>query len=470
MRDEAEARRWKVLWDTSLAVFMVCLDITIVNVAFPSIEHTFGTTSRATLSWVLSAYNITYAALLLTAGRLADLYGHRRAFFAGLGVFTGASVLCALAPSAPILIAARVLQAVGGALLGPSTLALLLAEFPVERRSMAVGVWGATGAIAATIGPTLGSALISAGGWRLAFFVNLPVGLVAWLWGRQFLRESERVQMKVRPDFVGVVTGAAAIGLLALGIVQGNPWGWRDPRVVLAFVGSGVLLVWFVARARRHPAPALELSLFGDRLFSVAVVSTFLFSLSFYAMLLMQVLYLTSVWRYSVIQAGLGITPAPLCAAIVSVVGGALADRYGHRVIIVTGTAVFAAGCLGLMSVGTEPSYVKEWLWPAALLGAGTGLALPTLISATVALLPPSRFAQGSAVNSMVRQIGAALGVAVLIAMVGERAAPQAADVFRWAWGAIMVPTLVAGALMATLYRVSSERPKVVREPAGTGR
>src|SRR5262245_10919071 len=257
-RDEAEARRWNVLWDTSLAVFMVFLDVTIVNVAFPSIEHTYGTTSRAALSWVLSGYNITYATLLLTAGRLADLYGHRRAFFAGLGVFTGASVLCALAPSASILIAARVLQALGGALLGPSTLALLLAEFPVERRSTAVGVWGATGAIAATIGPTLGSVLISAGGWRLAFLVNLPVGLVAWLWGRQFLRESERVQMKASPDFVGVVTGAAAIGRLALGIVQGNPWGWRDPRMLLAFVGSGLSRGSFFGRSRRHRAPALD--------------------------------------------------------------------------------------------------------------------------------------------------------------------------------------------------------------------
>src|SRR5262245_61314293 len=203
---------------------MVFLDVTVVSVAFPSIEQTFGETSRAGLSWVLSAYSITFAALLLTAGRLADLYGHRRAFFAGLGVFTGASLLCAVAPTAATLIAARALQAIGSALLAPSTLALLLAEFPVERRSMAIGVWGATGAIAAVIGPSVGSALISAGGWRLTFLVNLPVGLVAWLIGRRVIRESERVEPTVTPDFVGVVVGAVSIGLLALAIVQGNAW------------------------------------------------------------------------------------------------------------------------------------------------------------------------------------------------------------------------------------------------------
>jgi EmrB/QacA subfamily drug resistance transporter len=470
VRDEAEARRWKVLWDTSLAVFMVFLDVTVVNVAFPSIEQTFGKTSRAGLSWVLSAYNITFAALLLTAGRLADLYGHRRAFFAGLGVFTGASVLCAVAPTAASLTAARALQAVGGALLAPSSLALLLAEFPVERRSMAIGVWGATGAIAAVVGPSVGSALIGAGGWRLTFLVNLPVGLAAWLFGRHVLRESERIETKATPDFIGVVMGAVAIGLLALGIVQGNAWGWSSPGIVASFVGSVVLLSWFVARARRHPAPALELSLFHGRPFTVAVVSTFLFSISFYAMLLTQVLFLMGVWRYSVFQAGLGITPVPLSAGVVSAGGGWLADRYGHRKIIVIGAVLFAVGCIGLTMVGVEPSYARAWLGPALLLGIGTGLALPALISATVGLLPPTRFAQGSAVSTTVRQIAAALGVATLIAIVGERGVSQSTDAFRWAWGMIMAFALLAGAVMAALYRVPSTLSEELREPAGTGR
>ena len=233
---------------------------------------------------------------------------------------------------------------------------------------------------------------------------------------------------------------------------------WLIMPVAWWFAGSAVLLVWFVARARRHPAPALELSLFRERLFSVAVASTLLFSISFYAMLLIQVLYLINVWQYSVIQAGLGITPAPLWAAIVAAAGGRLADKYGHRPIIAIGTAVFTLGCVGLMSVGAEPSYVREWLGPASLLGVGAGLTLPTLISASVAHLPPTRFAQGSAVNSMVRQIGAALGVAVLIAIVGERGVSQGPDAFRWAWGAIMMPVLAAGALAAALYRVPSRR------------
>jgi len=452
MSRDSSTRRWKVLAVTALAVFMVYLDVTIVNVAFPPIEETFATTSRAALSWVLAAYNITFAALLLSAGRLADLYGHRRAFFAGLAVFTGASALCALAPTAGTLITARVLQASGGALLAPSTLALLLRAFPVEQRSTAIGIWGVSGALAAMIGPSLGSALISAGGWRMAFLVNAPVGLAAWLAGRGLLPESERLETGARPDFVGVVAGAAAIGLLVLGIVQGHAWGWGDARITAAFVGTAVLLPWFVWRARRHPSPALDLSLFEQRWFSVAVVSTFLFSIAFYAMLLAQVLYLATVWRYPVLQAGLAITPTFLCFGLVSGVGGWLADRYGHRWIAAAGIAMFAGGCAGLMAVGPEPAYARRWLGPSMLMGLGSGLALPTLISATVVSLPMTRFAQGSAVSSTTRQIAAALGVAVLIAILGERGPSQTPGVFAGAWVMILISGLAAGVTTAILY------------------
>jgi MFS family permease len=220
---------------TALGAFMASLDLSIVNVAFPALQHSFPRDSRATLAWVITAYTIMFASLLVTAGRTADRLGRRRVFFTGLGVFTLGSALCALAPSVPLLIAGRVVQGVGAAAMVPSSVGLLLGAFPAERRSQIVALWGGVGALAVATGPSLGAALITLGGWRWAFFVNLPIGLVAWLVGRRVLVESRAEGILARPDYGGVAVLVGALAALVLAISEGPTWGWGSARILVCF-------------------------------------------------------------------------------------------------------------------------------------------------------------------------------------------------------------------------------------------
>ena len=411
-------RRWKVFLVTAVAVFMAFLDVTIVNVAFPSIEAAFPSASLAELSWVLNAYNIVFAALLVPAGRLADLLGRRRVFFVGLGLFMVASALCGLAWSAWALVAARVLQAAGAALLVPTSLGLLLPEFPVERRASATALWGAVGGVAAATGPSLGGLLIEWADWRLVFFVNLALGLAAWVPARRLLRETRDPDRGAVPDALGIALLAGGVGALALAIVEAPEWGWGSARVLGVFAVALVALVAFLWRSVAHPHPVLELSLFRVRSFAAACVGVFVFSLGFYAVLLANILFLTSVWGYSTLTAGFAVTPGPLMAALSSALAGRMIDRVGSRAAAVPGGLLFALGCvLFATGLGTSPAYLTEFLPATLLTGAGVGLSFAGFSSAAVAELPPARFATGSAISACFRQLGAVLGISVLIAV-----------------------------------------------------
>jgi NTE family protein len=415
------ARPWQVFLVTAVAVFMAFLDVTIVNVAFPSVRAAFPSASLAELSWLLNAYNIVFAALLVPAGRLADLLGRRRMFLIGLAVFMGASALCGLAWSVWALVAARVLQAVGGALLVPTSLGLLLPEFPPERRASATALWGAVGAVAAATGPSLGGLLIAWSGWRLVFFVNLVLGVAAWLPARRVLRETRDPDRGAVPDALGIALLGGGVGLLSLAIVEAPSWGWGSARVLGAVVCAVALLALFVGRSVTHPHPVLELSLFRVRSFAVACLGVFTFALGFYAVLLANILFLTGVWRYSTLHAGVAVTPGPLMAALSSALAGRVIDRYGPRVSAVPGGLIFALGCLLLATgLGSEPAYASEFLPAVLLTGTGVGLSFAGFSSAAVAKLPPARFATGSAISSCFRQLGAVLGISVLIAVLGS--------------------------------------------------
>lgn len=443
------ARGWKVLLVTSVGVYLVALDVTIVNIAFPAIAADFAGTSRAALSWILSGYSIAFAASLLTAGRIADRAGRRRIFYTGIAIFSAASALAGLAPSVALLVAARVIQAVGGALVVPSALALVLPEFPVERRSAAIGVWGAVGGIAAATGPSLGSLLTQGIGWRAVFFVNIPACLIAWFAGRRLLVESRDSDRSI-PDIAGALLGFGGVALLVLTLVQGDAWGWTDARVIASAVGALVLLPAFVRRSARHPSPVLDLSLFRLRFFTVANAATFVFSIAFFAMLLHHVLYLTSVWSYSILGAGIALTPGPLAAAAVAAPAGRLADRYGHRALAVPGTILFALGTWALASWTTpEPAYWRVFFGPQVLIGTGVGMTIATLVAAANAFLPPERYGMGSAFSQTSRQVGAAVGIAFLVVLLGE----AGQDAFERVWVFLGSVSLVAGALMAALYR-----------------
>ncbi len=450
----ALARGWKVLLVTSVAVYLVSLDVTVVNIAFRAIEADFTDTNRATLSWVLSGYNVAFAAALLTAGRLADLFGRRRVFYVGLAVFTVGSALCGLAPNAEALIAARVFQALGGALILPSSLALVLPEFPPERRSAAIGIWGAVGGVAAATGPSLGSLLVDQVDWRAVFFVNTPLCLAAWVFGRKLLVESRDPGARRLPDVVGALLGAVAVGLLTLAIVKGDEWGYADTRTLGALAAAAVLIPLFVLRCARTPSPVLDLGLFRLRFFSVANAASFLFSVGFFAMIFVNTQFLVGVWGYSILKAGMAFTPGPLCAAAVAGPAGRLADRYGHRVVIVPGAVLFAAALVWLVvGAGPEPAYWSVFFPSSVVLGIGVGLAIATLGSAANAFLPPARFGMGSAFNATCRQVGAALGIAVVVTLLGDPGSADPAAAFDRSWLFLSAAALAGGAVMLALYR-----------------
>lgn len=448
-------RKWKVLLVTAVAVFMGFLDVSIVNVAFPDIERSFDGTSEAGLSWVLNAYNVVFAALLVPAGRAADLVGRRRLFFIGLGIFLTASALCAAAPSVGLLIAARVIQAVGAAILIPTSLGLLLPEFPPEMRATATSIWGATGAVAAATGPSLGGVLVDAANWRWVFLINVPIGLAALVPARRLLREYRDESRGAIPDLIGAVMLMGGVGLIALGIVQGESWGYGGFRVIGAMVLGVVLLALMVARSRTHHAPVLDLHLFKVRSFAVAVTGVMVFSIGFYALLLGNILFLTRVWDYSIIAAGFAVTPGPLMAATWSVIGGRVSDRIGQRPVALAGGLSFAVGCLVFAEgLTADPHYVTDFLPATILTGIGVGLSFAAWSSAAVAELPPERFATGSAVSACLRQIGAVLGIAVLIAVLDHASPVSPLSAFASSYRLEGATALVAAGLAIGLGRV----------------
>jgi EmrB/QacA subfamily drug resistance transporter len=421
-------RRYQVLLVVSAAVFVVSLDLFIVNIALPSIQDDFPGQSLGALSWILNAYAIVFAALLVPAGRLADLLGRKRGFLLGLTLFTVASVLCAAAPSLGWLIAGRVLQAAGGALLMPTALGLLLPEFPPEQRGAAVGAWAAVGGVAAAFGPPLGG-LLTEVDWRWIFLVNVPVGAVTLVAGRRILREARDPGDGRLPDLVGAALLAAAIGSLTLALVQGGDWGWGSARIDGLFAATVVLLALFGVRSARHPRPVVEPELLRVRSFAMANLGAVLFLAAFGAMLITAVLFLTDVWGWSALRAGVALVPGPLMAAVFSPPSGKLSDRYGQRAVGIPGGILFALGCLWWVTqAGPQPDYAGDLLPGMILTGIGVGLTMPTLASAAAASLPPARFATGAAVLSMSRQIGAALGVAVAVAILDTGGGMEAFD------------------------------------------
>jgi NTE family protein len=442
------SREWKVLFLSSLAVFMVFLDVTIVNIAFPAIRHTFPNTSLSDLSWVLNAYNVIVAALLLPAGRIADRVGRRRVFGAGLALFLLGSVLAGAASSAAILISARVVQAVGAAALIPASLGLVLEEVPAERRAIATSVWAAAGAVAAATGPSLGGVLVETTSWRWAFFVNLVIA-IAMLRAPRLLRETREPDSHLTPDLLGAAVLVIAVGALALGIVKAPDWGWTSERVLAAWSIAVALAAVFAARSARHPAPVLEPALLRIRTFSTANAAFFLFSIGFYALLLGNILFLTQVWRYSLLEAGFAVTPAALIAAVAAAAGGRLVERFGSRQVAVPALVLFCGGCLAYHGAGARPDYLGHWLPAQLASGTAVGLTFAGLTSASVADLPADRLATGTAVSSCFRQLGAVVGIAGLVAVLGTPATRTPLPAFEHAW-MLMACTALGAALLAS--------------------
>ncbi len=422
MNLQSTSNPWKVFWLTSAAVFLVSIDATILFVAFSAIQNTFPSASAAHLSWVLNAYTIVYAALLVPAGRLADRHGHRRVFLLGVGIFTVASALCGMSPAPAMLIAARALQAIGAALLTPASLALVLAAFPVSRRPIAVALWGAVGALAAAIGPSAGSYIIDQWGWQYAFYVNVPIGMIALVRGFIVLPEHRSATRAGAPDIVSSLLLISGVGLVSLGVVQSGEWGALATSTV-STIGAGVLiLLGFVYCSRQSASPALDLSLFRNATYRYVNIATFCFGMTFTMMFFGFFFFLTKMWSYSLSLSGLAVSPGPLLVIPIAIVSGKLAARLGHRPGLILGGIIFSLGGAWLFyRTGTEAHFLSVWLPGMLLTGTGVGMVLPSLSGAAVHSLAANRLGVGIAVNTAVRQLGSVFGVAATVLLVGGK-------------------------------------------------
>jgi EmrB/QacA subfamily drug resistance transporter len=342
-----------------------------------------------------------------------------------------------------------VLQAVGAAMMIPTTLGLLLPAFPAEQRPVAIGIWSAISGVAAALGPPIGGLLVQLS-WHWIFLVNVPLGLITALVAIRVLDEAKEPE-DGRPDLLGALMLALGIGVLTLGIVQGPAWGWSDPRVVGSFVAAVAFVSAFLWRSANHHSPVIELPLLRVRSFALANLATLVFFMGFGAMLLSGVLLLTEVWGWSELRAGFALAPGPLTAAIFAAPSGRLGARIGQRPVATVGGLVFAGGfAFMLASVGPQPEYATTFLPAFILGGAGVGLTLGTLPAAATASLPPGRFATGSAVFGMARQLGSAIGVAVLVALV-DSAGGDLLHGIRGGWWFALGAGLGAAALAFSL-------------------
>jgi EmrB/QacA subfamily drug resistance transporter len=416
---QAKATPREVLVIVCAGVVLASLDLFIVNVALPQIARDLHAPNLGELSWVLNGYAIVYASLLVFFGRLADRYRRDRAFLLGVAIFTAASAACAASTSVGMLVAFRLLQASGAALLTPTSLGLLLASHEPERRPGAVRAWTAVGGLSAALGPVVGGLLVAVD-WRLVFLVNLPVGVAALLIGWRRLPHVPGHAVE-RPDPTGVVLATAGVAALTFGLVKGADWGWGSAGIAGTLAGSAVLIGVFVSHCFKSSSPLVHPSLFRSRHFTGASLVAIFFSASFGAMLLSVVLWEQGAWGWSALRSGLAIAPGPIMVPLVSFgIAARLIDRFGAARVMSAGSALFAGGVAWwALAVTSAPNYVSGVLGGTVLTGVGVGLTLPTMMATASASLPPQSFATGSAVINMIRQTGLALGVAILVAVLG---------------------------------------------------
>ncbi|MFZ9165791.1 MAG: MFS transporter [Ilumatobacteraceae bacterium] len=448
------SRGAKVLALTSIGVMLVSLDISIVNVAFGSFVAEWPE-NRRTLTWIFSAYNIAYAAGLLTAGRLADAFGRKRAFLSGLMIFMIGSIFCAVSPTAIFMVIARVIQAVGGAILTPASLALVLPEFAVEKRSAAIGIWGAVGGISAASGPMIGGFLVDTFGWHSVFLVNVPFCLLAFVIGLKLLRESRDETAPRTVDYFGALLVVLGVGLLTLMIVQSDEWGWVSNRSLIIFAISFLLLGAFIWRCNQVAHPVLDLRLFRLPFVTAAAIGGFAFSMGFFSMIFVNTQWLQVVWGYSPSLSGIAGSPGPLAAAFVAAPAGKLANRIGHGKVVAAGALIMSLG-IGWMNFFITPEiHYWDFYFPTMVVtGIGVGLCISTISSSATAFLPQPRFAMGSALNNTSRQIGAALGIALVSSLlVAATKTDDPTSGFHAAWTLMTGVILLSGLAMLTLFR-----------------
>jgi EmrB/QacA subfamily drug resistance transporter len=421
---DERSRKWWTLGAVSLALFMIMLDNTIVNVALPSIGRGLDV-GVSQLEWVVNAYTLSFAAVMLTGGRLADLYGRRLVFDVGLVVFTLASLTCGLAGNSTILVAARAVQGAGAALMMPASLSIITAAFAREERGTAIGIWAGVSGSALAIGPLLGGVLTEHLGWSWIFFVNVPVGVLALVASFLLIRESRSAEPDQALDVPGLLTSAAGLVALVYALIEANRYGWTSTRILLLFAAAAGLLLAFVALERRAARPMLDLRLFENRTFSGANVAALLVSLAMFGIFFFVSLYMQNVLGYSPVHTGVIFLPMSLLVVVSAPIAGKATDHFGPRWPIAIGMTLLSLALFSFSRLGVDASFAD--LLPGMLVGGvGIGVAMGPMTTAALSTVPVDEAGVASGVVTTSRQVGGALGVALMGAIVAaaETVAP----------------------------------------------
>jgi EmrB/QacA subfamily drug resistance transporter len=466
-----ENRKWLTLAAVSVGLFMIMLDNTVVNVALPSIERDLDA-DLSELQWIVTGYALTFAALMLVGGKIADAYGRRLIFVVGIVIFTVASLLCGLADSSEMLIGARVVQGAGAALMNPATLSIIAATFPPRERGTAIGIWAGTSALALAIGPLVGGLITEHLDWSWIFFINVPIGILGIVASFLLIDES-RDETHERLDLPGLATSAIGLFALTYGLIEANTYGWTSARILGCFLVAAVALVAFVLLERQQRAPMLPLELFRNRTYTGANLTMLLVALAMFGVFFFVSLYMQNILGYSAVQAGAAFLPMTVLIILVAPVAGRTADRLGSRGLMTVGMLLIATQLLLFSQLGVDASYWQ--LLPCLIIG-GVGMALTMTPSAAAATraVPVEKAGVGSAVLNSARQVGGTMGIAVMGAIVASQIGdtPDAAafmDGFERALlvaaGIALVGAIVAFALVRP-HEGAGEAAPAVAEPA----
>jgi len=470
-----ENRKWWTLGAVAFGLFMIMLDNTVVFVALSSIQSDLHI-SQSELEWVVSGYALTFAVLMLTGGKLADMLGRRRIFIVGLAIFTASSLACGLATGAGFLIGARVVQGVGAALMNPATLSIIVATFPPRQRGTAIGIWVGVSAMALAIGPLIGGILTEQINWSWIFFINVPVGIAGIIVSRLFIDETRDESEEQRLDLPGLISSAVGLFGLTYALIEGNNYGWSSGRILASFAVAAVGLVTFVLLEHRQRVPMLDLSLFKNSTFAGANVTMLLVALAMFGVFFFNSLYLGQVLGYSPIQTGAAFLPLTVLIVFVAPLAGRFSDKIGSRWLMGAGLVLLSASLLSFSTLGVDSTF---WdIVPGLVLGGfGMSLAMTPTTAAAMGSVPVDKAGVGSAVLNSMRQVGGSLGIALMGAIVAASVSvlptsPEYPDQFVEGYhNALHVAAAIAivGAVVAVATVRKVHHPEAEAQPALEG-
>jgi len=415
-------RKWWTLAAVSFGLFMIMLDNTVVNVALPSIQRDLGA-DLSSLEWIVTGYALTFAALMLIGGKLADAYGRRLIFVIGIVIFTAASLACGLAGSEDMLIAARIVQGAGAALMNPATLSIIAATFPPRERGTAIGIWAGVSALALAIGPLVGGLLTEHVGWEWIFFVNIPVGILGIAASFLLIKESKD-ETHQRLDIPGLATSALGLFSLTYALIEANSYGWGSTRIVGAFAIAAIALAAFVVLERRQRAPMLDLTLFRNSTYTGANLVILLVALAMFGVFFFVSLYMQNILGYSAVQAGAAFLPMTILIILLAPIAGKASDRIGSRWLMTAGMTLLSIQLLYFSQLGPDAGFWN--LLPGMLIGgAGMSLTMTPSAAAATRAVPVEKAGVGSAVLNAFRQVGGSVGIALMGAIVAAQAGGQ---------------------------------------------